>query len=198
LAGWPGRKPLSRAENPPIAFIGELKKQVRVGLVPRGEGQSAIPDRADAVHGPQIPTQQNEDSQEGPPPLGRCAIEGIARHPYSPQFPASPAGSAESCKEADPARLNRRACVSPALFSCACNIQHQTSPEARPYVAHMHVSIELRDGVNTIPCVVGRGASVPRSQLCNSVFSSMVSIGPSARVRQRKLLLILIFLLTRL
>jgi hypothetical protein len=51
LAGWPGRKPLSRAENPPVAFICELKKQVRVGLVPRGEGQSAIPGRADVAHG---------------------------------------------------------------------------------------------------------------------------------------------------
>jgi hypothetical protein len=51
LVGWPGRKPLSRAENPAVAFIRELKKQVRVGLLPRGEGQSAIPGRADAVHG---------------------------------------------------------------------------------------------------------------------------------------------------
>ena len=41
---------MSRAENPPVAFICELKKQVRVGLVPRGEGQSAIPGRADVAH----------------------------------------------------------------------------------------------------------------------------------------------------
>ena len=50
MAGWPGRKPLSRAENAPVAFIRELKKQVRVSLVPRGEGQSAIPGRADVAH----------------------------------------------------------------------------------------------------------------------------------------------------
>ena len=51
MAGWPGRKPLSRAENAPVAFIRELKKQVRVSFVPRGEGQSAIPGRADVAHG---------------------------------------------------------------------------------------------------------------------------------------------------
>jgi hypothetical protein len=48
---WPRRTPLSRAENPPIAFICELKKQVRIGLVLLGEGQSAISDRAGAAHG---------------------------------------------------------------------------------------------------------------------------------------------------
>ena len=41
---------MSRAENPPIAFICELKKQVRIGLVLLGEGQSAISDRAGAAH----------------------------------------------------------------------------------------------------------------------------------------------------
>jgi hypothetical protein len=46
FAGWPRRTPLSRAENPPIAFVCELKKQVRIGLV-----QSAISDRAGAAHG---------------------------------------------------------------------------------------------------------------------------------------------------
>ena len=60
FAVWPGRKPFGRAENPPIAFICELKKQVRRGLVLRGEGQSAISDRAGVAHGSQIPTQQNE------------------------------------------------------------------------------------------------------------------------------------------
>ena len=33
----------------PVAFIRELNKQVRVGLVPCGEGQSAIPGRAFAL-----------------------------------------------------------------------------------------------------------------------------------------------------
>ena len=51
FAVWPGRKPFGRAENPPIAFICELKKQVRRGLVLRGEGQSAISDRAGVAHG---------------------------------------------------------------------------------------------------------------------------------------------------
>jgi len=51
FAGWPRRAPFSGAENPPIAFIGELKKQVRRGLVLRGEGQSAISDRAGVAHG---------------------------------------------------------------------------------------------------------------------------------------------------
>ena len=51
FAVWPGRKPFGRAENPPIAFICELKKQVRIGLVLLGEGQSAISDRAGAAHG---------------------------------------------------------------------------------------------------------------------------------------------------
>jgi len=49
--GWPRRKPFSRAEKPPIAFIRELKKQVRVGPNPAGEGQFAISDRAKVAHG---------------------------------------------------------------------------------------------------------------------------------------------------
>jgi hypothetical protein len=51
FAGWPHRMPFCRTENPPIAFICELKKQVHNGLVLLGEGQSAISDRADAAHG---------------------------------------------------------------------------------------------------------------------------------------------------
>ena len=52
FAGYSGgRKPFSRAEKPPIAFICELKKQVRAVLVLRGEGQSAISDRAGVAHG---------------------------------------------------------------------------------------------------------------------------------------------------
>ena len=54
LAGWPRRKPSSGAENPPVAFICELKKQVRDGLVLLGEGQSAISDRAGVPRGRQF------------------------------------------------------------------------------------------------------------------------------------------------
>jgi hypothetical protein len=52
VAGTPGDpKPFSGAEKPPIAFICELEKQVRRGLVLRSEGQSAISDRAGVAHG---------------------------------------------------------------------------------------------------------------------------------------------------
>ena len=51
FVGWPGRTPFSRAENPPIAFICELKKQVRLGRVLLGEDKPAISDRAGVVHG---------------------------------------------------------------------------------------------------------------------------------------------------
>jgi hypothetical protein len=52
FARWPRRKtPLSRAEKPPIGFICELEKQIRVGPVLRGEGQFAISDRAKTAHG---------------------------------------------------------------------------------------------------------------------------------------------------
>ena len=51
FAEWPRRTPFSGAEKPPIAFICELKKQVRNGLLLRGEGQSAISDRAGVAHG---------------------------------------------------------------------------------------------------------------------------------------------------
>jgi hypothetical protein len=51
LAEWPRRTPLSRAEKPLIAFICELKKEVRIGLVRRDEGQPAISDRAGVAHG---------------------------------------------------------------------------------------------------------------------------------------------------
>jgi len=52
---------MSRAENPPVAFIRELNKQVRVGLVPCGEGQSAIPGCADVAHGISLSTLSNKD-----------------------------------------------------------------------------------------------------------------------------------------
>ena len=40
----------SGAKKPAIAFICKLKKQVRLGLVLFGEGQSAISDRAGVAH----------------------------------------------------------------------------------------------------------------------------------------------------
>jgi hypothetical protein len=49
------KKPFRGAENSPIAFICDLKKQVRVGLVVLGQGKSAISDRAGVSHGIQIP-----------------------------------------------------------------------------------------------------------------------------------------------
>lgn len=57
FAEWPRRTPFSGAEKPPIAFICELKKQVRNGLLLRGEGQSAISDRAGAAHGISNPNE---------------------------------------------------------------------------------------------------------------------------------------------
>ena len=51
MEGWPRRKPFSGAEKPPIAFIRDLKKQVRIGPLLRGEGKFAISDRAKAAHG---------------------------------------------------------------------------------------------------------------------------------------------------
>ena len=57
FAGWQRRTPFSRAEDSPIAFICELKKQVRNGPVLLGESQLAISFRADAAHGAsQIPS----------------------------------------------------------------------------------------------------------------------------------------------
>ena len=49
FAGWPRRTPFSGAKKPAITFICKLKKQVRLGLVLFGEGQSAISDRADVL-----------------------------------------------------------------------------------------------------------------------------------------------------
>jgi hypothetical protein len=54
FARWPRRSPLGRAENPAIAFIGGLKKQVRNCLVLLGEGQSTISDRAGVLRGRQF------------------------------------------------------------------------------------------------------------------------------------------------
>jgi hypothetical protein len=51
FAVWPGRKPFGGAENSPIGFICEPKKQVRLCPVLFGEGQSAISDRARIAHG---------------------------------------------------------------------------------------------------------------------------------------------------
>ncbi len=65
FAKWPGRTPFSGAEKPLIAFICELKKQVRRGLVLLGEGQFAISDRSGVAHGISNPTQQKDDSSTG-------------------------------------------------------------------------------------------------------------------------------------
>ena len=65
MAGWPGRKPLSRAENPAIAFICELEKQIRIGPFLRGEGKFAISDRAKAAHGNANPNATREGSTKG-------------------------------------------------------------------------------------------------------------------------------------
>jgi hypothetical protein len=46
FAEWQPPTPFGRAENPPIAFVGELEKQVRNGLVRLSEGQFAISGRA--------------------------------------------------------------------------------------------------------------------------------------------------------
>jgi hypothetical protein len=59
---WLRRKPLSRAKNPPIALICELKKQVRIGAIVAGEGKFAISDRAKAAH-VKNPRQQDRNSK---------------------------------------------------------------------------------------------------------------------------------------
>jgi hypothetical protein len=61
FAGWPRRTPFGGAENPPITFICELKKQVRRNFVLLGEGQSAISDRAGDAQGISNPKQQNKN-----------------------------------------------------------------------------------------------------------------------------------------
>ena len=50
FAGWSARKPFSSAENAAVAFICELEKQICLGLVLLGEGQSAISNRARVAH----------------------------------------------------------------------------------------------------------------------------------------------------
>src|SRR4029434_9893856 len=51
FARWPGRTPFSGTNKPLIAFICELKEQVRRGLVLLGEGQFAISDCSGVAHG---------------------------------------------------------------------------------------------------------------------------------------------------
>jgi hypothetical protein len=65
FAVWPGRKPFGGAENPPIGFICELKKQVRLGPVLFGEGQSAISDRAGIAHGISNPNPRSHRRHKG-------------------------------------------------------------------------------------------------------------------------------------
>jgi hypothetical protein len=84
FAGWPRRTPFSGAENSPIAFICELKKQVRIGLVLLGKGQSAISDRAGGAHG-HLKSQRNRtriQAQEEDLVPGRpLACDAIASQP---------------------------------------------------------------------------------------------------------------------
>jgi hypothetical protein len=61
---WPRRKPFSRAKNPPIALICELKEQGRIGAIVAGEGKFAISDRAKTAH-VKNPTQQHKNSNRG-------------------------------------------------------------------------------------------------------------------------------------
>ena len=65
LEGWPSRKPFSRAEKPPIAFICELEKQVRIGPFLRGEGKFAISDCAKTAHGNSNPNATRAGSSTG-------------------------------------------------------------------------------------------------------------------------------------
>ena len=65
LVGWPRRNPFSGAEKPPIAFICELEKQVRRGVVLLGEGQSAISDCAKTAHGNSNPNATRAGSSTG-------------------------------------------------------------------------------------------------------------------------------------
>ena len=65
FTGWPRRTPFGGAENPPITFICELKKQVRRSFVLLGEGQSAISDRADAAHGISNPNATEQGFKYG-------------------------------------------------------------------------------------------------------------------------------------
>jgi len=93
--GWPRRSPFSRAEDPPIAFIRELRKQLRIGLVLLGEGQSAISYRAGVARGHLksqrnrtrisfVPTEAARSAPSHAPGLtGRCPgetnIAGLSR-----------------------------------------------------------------------------------------------------------------------
>jgi hypothetical protein len=67
----PGRKPFSGTENPPIAFICELTKQVSVGIVLRDEGQPAISDRAGVAPDVSNPNATEQRFGSGTPALAR-------------------------------------------------------------------------------------------------------------------------------
>jgi hypothetical protein len=124
---WPRRTPFSRAEKPPIAFICELKKQISNGLVLRGEGQSAISDRAGVAHG-HLKSQRNitrirvqENDLVPGRPLARCAMAVISPHSNSLPSGDAPAAALESPRgmsairvcdqESEPAGLNHRLTV---------------------------------------------------------------------------------------
>ena len=93
FAEWPRRTPFSGAEKPPVAFICELKKQVSNGLVLRGQGQSAISDRAGVAYG-HLKSQRNitriqVDSLRNPTAWAGFlnSRRGIrSRSPFNPQL----------------------------------------------------------------------------------------------------------------
>lgn len=118
------------AEKPPIAFICELKKQVRNGLLLRGEGQSAVSDRAGAAHGTHHAGRPDSFSAAGPAlePAAGTLTGGLPRvsqpgnvqrltgpkidwnsNSSAPVFPAysRPAEAVESSKEQHHARNGR-------------------------------------------------------------------------------------------
>jgi hypothetical protein len=96
---WPG-KPFSGAEHSPVAFICKLEKQVCIGPIVGGEGQSAISNRASAheISNPQRQRIQDKDKDLVPDGAGCGAI----RFPEPPAFPRAhrsdpaPAGFLES------------------------------------------------------------------------------------------------------
>ena len=85
FARWPGRTPFGGAENSPIAFICELKKQVGRGLVLLSQGQSAISDRSRVAHGISNPTRlEMWEAAPGRRPPRR--VLGVPRSPETRQF----------------------------------------------------------------------------------------------------------------
>jgi hypothetical protein len=80
----PGRKPFRGAEHPPIIFICKLEKQVRIGPIVSGEGQSAISERPRTAHESQTPSQHGAGSSteesfgSGRSPGSAARIRGLS------------------------------------------------------------------------------------------------------------------------